>query len=188
MNNFDFERRMRAQVLAILKRHAVDVVRFEIANEKQDTKEATDFIVTATVGTIAARVRRPNVPFRDLTIRSRSMFGGTTEIDKLKAGYGDMYFYGWSSIDGLIPEYMILDIHKLRSMGLLERQWGSIPNWDSTEFIAIDFDTLYAAGSGCVIVHTVEGKPGKHYRPQAQKLFEIADQLSNFVAPLRTVS
>ena len=122
MDSFAFEKQMQGKVVEILRRHAADVVQFNIATNEQDTKQATDFVVETTIGRIAVRVRRyssTGEKYRDLTIRIRATYGGKTEIDKLRDGWGDLYLYCWQDAAGNLTEYMLVDIHKMRAAGLL---------------------------------------------------------------------
>lgn len=62
-----------------------------------DTRHATDLITFthASVGSIAARVRRNNsYPTFQFTIRDKSRFGGVTEYQKFLNGHANWMFYG----------------------------------------------------------------------------------------------
>lgn len=168
MNNFEFEKSMAGQMVEILRRNAFHVLRIETATEEQDMKQATDFTFRAKVGTVAARVRRhqsTGKKYRDLTIRSETLFGGRTEIDKLREGFGDYYLYAWQNETVQIGEYMIVDLNKVRESGLLYTPYlqGPIPNTDgATAFVWIPLQTLL--DNGCVVCHTVDGFNGKTHR------------------------
>lgn len=161
-NSFDYEKSLRNRVTEILRRHVAEIVEFKEADEEQDTKQATDFVVVAKAKSIAVRVRRPTSTsnasrgkvYRDLTIRTRSAGKGETEIDKLRKGWGDMYLYCWENQSGQLQEYMIVDIHKLRAAGLLDpKEIREIPNGDGTYFYPINLERLRKAG--CIILDTV---------------------------------
>lgn len=190
MNNFEFEKQTRKQVLEILRRHAADVVQFEIATDEQDTRQATDFVVKTTIGSIAVRVRQyksTGTKFRDLTIRTRAMYGGKTEIDKLREGWGDLYLYCWQGADDNIAEYMLIDLHRMRESGMLAESYferlSEISNGDGTWFTPITFDSLYEAG--CIKTHTVNGKPGQLHRVNQMKVLSAIDILNEQLLPLR---
>jgi hypothetical protein len=186
VNNFDFEKQTRSQVIEILRRHAADVVQFEIATDEQDTKQATDFVVKTTIGRIAVRVRR-NIKYRDLTIRTRAMYGGRTEIDKLRDGWGDMFLYCWQDSNNDLSEYMLVDIHKMRQVGMLEESYmmhlPEISNNDGTWFCPFPFDSLY--GAGCIKVHTVKDKPGQLHRASLPTVLRAVEMLNEQLLPLR---
>lgn len=180
-NNFAFERGKMPQVIDIVQRHAMKIVRVEYASSEQDTKQATDLAITIKGGAVGVRVRRhastsSGRVFRDFTIRCESFYGFATEIDKLRAGWGDFYLYAWESADGLLPEYMFLDLHKVRATGLLDPcQWwfkSLIPNYgDPTKFCAIPLQRLLE--EQCVMVHTIESMPGKVSTPRKPLLDRI---------------
>lgn len=161
--SFEFERRKVPEVQAILKRHAMSFVKFEIADSEQDTQQATDLVIKVSGGAVGVRVRTFSSTgnrYRDLTIRTRSRYGQRTEIDKLRDGWGDFYFYGWDNAQGHIDEYMLLDLAILRSAGLLNPPWDEKSNGDGTKFLSIKAEKLHQ--HGCVLVHTIDGLPDKH--------------------------
>lgn len=126
----------------LVKKHASIFIETDIADEYKDTNESTDMIMFISKPDIALRVRSPKYSYRDITIRSRSKYGGKTEIDKLREGYGDWYFYGWGDGRGKILEYVIADIDKIRRSGLLENKIETLNN-DGTAFITIDIADLF---------------------------------------------
>jgi len=117
-------------------------VDFEEASFKADTKEATDVIAIANGRyRIPMRFRRSHKAYRDLTIRSSRPTGIRTELQKIKGGFGDYYFYGWTEGDTVI-EWMLVDLDKLRASGLLEKSRKEIRSPDGTYFIAINRNEL----------------------------------------------
>jgi hypothetical protein len=99
---------------------------------------------------VASRVRRPCQGYRDLTVRSRRESGHRTELDKLRDGHCDWYFYGWAE-DGLIDEWMIVDMNKVRAEGLLDKERYEISNKDGTYFVAVSARELFDCG--CIAAH-----------------------------------
>jgi len=169
MNNSEFERNKKfernkmPEVKMILQRHAGTIIRFEAASSEQDTQQATDLVVYVKTGAIGVRVRQfksTGKKYRDWTIRCKSCSGYATEIDKLRAGWGDFYFYGWDNKNGHIDEYMLLDLAKVRDAGLLYVERKVIPNGDGTSFISIDALELYE--KGCLLIHTLPEVPGQY--------------------------
>lgn len=176
--NLAFEKEVMPQVKELLRKHASHIIRVETATEEQDTKQATDLVLRVDSGMIGVRVRRLETmkddTWRDLTIRTRSSGGGRTEVDKLTEGWGDWYFYGWTR-GKRIAEYMLLDIHKIRSSGLLAAldQKRAIPNGDDTFFKTIGLQDLIK--NGCVVVHTVDGYQGKlHFADKVIVMNQLA--------------
>jgi len=124
-------------------------VDFEEAGFEADVKEATDVMAVANgMYRIAMRFRRPYKTYRDLTIRSSRPTGAKTELQKIKEGFGDYYFYGWTEGDTII-EWIFVDLYKLRASGLLDKPRREIPSPDGTHFIAIGHNELEE--HGCII-------------------------------------
>ncbi|HYT43386.1 MAG TPA: hypothetical protein VEP90_13695, partial [Methylomirabilota bacterium] len=120
------------QIMSTLKPLTPHCVELSIAPVEEDNKHATDYVVTMGRGSIAVRLRRPFYDQRDLTIRSRRDNGIKTiktELAKIKEGYAFRYFYGWTD-KNIIPEWMLVDLDKLRQSGLLEKRWHEYPNKD----------------------------------------------------------
>lgn len=143
----------------ILERNSLHFLNFEVSDEYKDTQEATDMVIKVKGGDVALRVREPNVHFRDLTIRSRSRYGGKTEIDKLREGFGKWYLYGWGDGVGNVNEYILVDLDKVRSFKILDRQRKEIPNYDGTKFINISISELIM--TGCLIASKLNGHTEK---------------------------
>jgi len=180
MNNFAYEKEKLPELTAILRRHAMSVVRFDVADSEQDTKQATDLTITLTGGAVGVRVRRyasTSNQYRDWTIRCRSQWGYATEIDKLRAGWGDFYLYAWEDADKRLTEYMLLDLAQVRSQGLLEphNRYMAHPihnkgQHDNTAFYAIPAAELIA--HSCVVVHTIASLPGRIVVPSRAYLVQ----------------
>lgn len=114
----------------------------EIAPSDQDNKEATDFVIGFQGSSIAARIRRPNCKFRDLTIRSHRDNGVETELAKIRKGYASRYFYAWTDEMFTITEWILVDLDKARDAGLFDMGWAETPNRDGTWFISIPIKAL----------------------------------------------
>jgi hypothetical protein len=138
------------EIRRILALNAAYFFDLRIASYQQDVKQATDMLVSISRSkAVAIRLRRASYHQRDLTIRASRISGATTELAKIKAGHGDFYLYGWTQ-DFAIPEWMLIDLHKLRASRLLNEGWSIITNKDSaTGFIAIPYTTLSLCG--CVL-------------------------------------
>lgn len=142
------------EVRRILSQNALHLVGLSVATFHQDVKEATDMLVTVGGSKgIAVRLRRAMYGYRDLTIRAFRSSGTQTELEKIKAGRGDFYLYGWT--DGMrIPEWMLVDLQRLRQSRLLDRQWRTIENTERmTGFIAIPYTALLSAG--CLVNYCI---------------------------------
>ncbi len=122
-------------------------IRVMPASEMQDMKMACDvtFTIRSLSQTLGCRMRRSNVIPTDLTLRAWRSSGVTTELEKIKSGCGDFYFYGWALHDQRqqIRTWMIIDLAKLRHSGLLD-DLEAIPNKDhTTSFVALRFHELH---------------------------------------------
>lgn len=135
------------EVRRILMQNAALLFDVEIASTYQDVKEATDLLLT--VGGqkhIAVRLRRAEYGYRDLTIRASRSSGSRTELSKIRAGYGDLYLYGWTT-GWAISEWMLVDLALVRDSGLLNLNWRMTMNRDqATGFISIPYTTLHEYG------------------------------------------
>lgn len=111
-----------------------------LSSDLEDSKFSYDMVYNGKVE-ISVRLRNNYyLKYRDFTIRCKSRNNGITEIDKLKSGMGNVYFYGWlNDISTEIQEYVIVDINKIR--GLLD-QGTYRTNTDNTAFMAYDISFL----------------------------------------------
>lgn len=149
------------EVRRVLMLNARFFVDFQVADYERDVKYATDITVNVDSEiAIAVRLRRPLYNFRDLTIRAERTSGAQTELEKLRAGYGDFYLYGW--VQGqYIHEWMLVDLHRLRSTLLFYKDWPIRRNTDhQTAFIAIPYHDLRQAG--CVLAAEIQTRPNSN--------------------------
>lgn len=155
--NREIELLYRPEVKRIIRQNLSSfLVVLEVAPIEIDMKEVGDFVVNSNHGHIASRIRRPDVTWRDLTIRTRSRNGGITELEKIRQGLGKWYFYGWA--DGKMPygngklkDWMFIDLDIFRTSGLAFCDDRSeIPNKDEkTAFYAYsDNELIY---SDCLV-------------------------------------
>lgn len=138
------------EVQRILLQNAVYLFNVSIASWYQDVKQATD--MTVTLGgkpkAVGVRLRRADYSYRDLTIRANRVSGAKTELEKILAGMGDAYLYGWTN-GSHISEWMLIDLNRLRSSGLLQYTKPQFNRDRQTSFIAIPYPTLRQYG--CVL-------------------------------------
>jgi hypothetical protein len=134
--------------------HFMDI---DQASVERDMKCATDLVLKVKSGDIAVRLRRPGCKYRQLTIRSSRTNGMKTELAKVKEGFAFRYFYGWLNENNIIDEWILVDLDKVRSAGLLDSR-DETPNRDGrTSFISIGLEELESAG--CLIVNNVKPVP-----------------------------
>lgn len=140
---FDWQQKYYDFVIKILRALSPLMIDFAVASDYQDMKQSTDFVLQMNNRTnIAVRLRKYPCNFRDLTIRSRSYYGGATELTKLKSGFADWYFYGWANQQGDISEFMLLDIDAIRNANLLDGNQTIINKDNRTGFISISLPDL----------------------------------------------
>ena len=104
---------------------------------------------------VAVRLRRERIDrhFRDWTIRSSRQSGATTELAKLRAGHCAFYLYAWvdAGADNFDEEWILIDIERCRTTGLLDDQaLPSKANYDGeTSFVSVELCEL--ARRGCLV-------------------------------------
>lgn len=146
--NFQFQAGYYSQIQKIITDNVGCFVSVEVASPEADMKRATDFVVRVMGGDIAVRIRRADVPWRDLTVRSYNN-GNKTEIHKLREGFARFYLYGWTNTSNAISEWALMDLDKIRALNLLENRTEK-PNKDGrTRFICIPLAELRA--KGCIV-------------------------------------
>lgn len=155
-----------SQVTRILTQLLPYLVEINTASIEMDTKCATDFTIKLKGGNVAVRLRRPKYDFRDLTIRALRDSGSKTELAKIKEGHGFRYFYGWIDKNNRIAEWILVDLDKVREMGLLDKKRPLIDNYDGTYFIAISIAELEE--SDCLILSQLNNqiKKSRQVNPQ----------------------
>jgi hypothetical protein len=111
-----------AEIEEILLRHVGVMISVRKASDREDCKQATDVVIEVTGGEVALRIRDTKRTFRDWTIRTRRVSGVPTEMHKLKAGFARWYLVAWCRLsDGKIGDYVLIDLDKVRSKGLLDK-------------------------------------------------------------------
>lgn len=129
----------------ILNKNSYLFTKFIEATPKQDMEEGFDSIFMFPDVKIPIRIRKNCfLKYRDVTIRSKSGYGNPTEIDKIRAGCGDYYFYGWENEKRTnIFCYTIFDLKKFVNTGVIDFPTDSdIPNGDGTFFNSYSLESL----------------------------------------------
>lgn len=119
-------------------------VELNISDETQDGKFSFDLIFNFNF-TVSVRIRKYKyIKYPDLTIRSRSQNGYTTEIDKIKMGLAQIYFYAYMSRDEKqLIKVRMADVDAIRRLIQKNKFNGPMPNFDGTEFISFNFIDIY---------------------------------------------
>lgn len=146
--NFDWQKKFYPQVFGILKRNALHIVKVEVSNEEQDTKQATDFVVSVKGGRVAVRIRSDVAKqYRDFTIRAQMRSGYETELQKIKKGFADFYLYIWTEQDSIV-DWILVDLKTMRESGLLDGERRLRWNKDGgSAFIAFAISELQRVGA-----------------------------------------
>lgn len=149
---------MRA-IVDILRQNATKLLSINPASSERDLKKATDLVIRVNGGDIAVRIRRPayRKRYRDLTLRAWRRSGVSTELEKIKHGFGDWYLYGWSDGRKGLDDWFLVDLHKLRSSGLLDNPRVIYNKDGSTGFIALSANVLRQ--NGCLVSEKPEKMP-----------------------------
>ena len=115
------------------------------ADDESDRLRATDYVVIASTGDIACRIRRSTYSYRDWTIRSKRPSGMRTELAKLREGWCRWYLYAWAEDDTTFRDWVIIDLDAVRESRILDTPRQEIWNHDdSSAFIAISVNELSA--------------------------------------------
>lgn len=118
-------------------------IRVVAADEEADQKRATDYIVQATTGDIACRIRRTRYDFRDWTIRSCRPSGVVTELAKPQDGWCRWYLYAWTKDATTFGDWILIDLDAVRGSRILDSPRRETWNHDgSSAFITISLAEL----------------------------------------------
>lgn len=138
------EVKYRSQIKRIINKNIHHLGVLNQSTYEEDTKQAFDFIYEFKNSKIPVRIRDNTfLRYRDLTIRSKAMYNGRTEYDKLLDGFGDVYLYAWENINKTsFTAYMLVDLHIFRSSGLINKIGKPIANNDGTQFYNFSIQDL----------------------------------------------
>ena len=150
----DDHRRFSRHYEEILHRHSRLIFSLSQSTSEQDMTEGFDYAITFDKVQIAVRNRAYKyfADYGDFTIRAQSKMKNKTEIHKIKEGCGDVYLYAWKNQhDTNLYCYLLIDLNKLRSSGVLYKNRRLIPNIDGTKFISITLHELHKAD--CILAY-----------------------------------
>lgn len=147
----DLNAKHSKQAERLMNEHSRLFMEFRPATKQEDCEMGFDMVYKPRDIEIAMRIRKHQyIKFSDFTIRACTRFGGKTEIDKIREGCGDYYFYAWETPSGKsIQQYMIIDLAKVRDANLLPvigaREIRI--NGDGTGFVSISIEELRKANA-----------------------------------------
>lgn len=129
----------------------------------QDTKQATDLVIEVKGGQIGTRIRRYYTEnYRDWTIRTGVYSKRDTEIDKLRRGWCDWYFYAWLNEENTeISSYILVDLNEVRKFDFLKEEYWKYKGWKQVlnknpenTFIPIPVKPL--DNKGCIVRYKLD--------------------------------
>jgi len=120
------------EIIDILNKECLmHIIKIEPSNLYQDLKESTDLVIDVKGGKIATRIRRYSEKhYRDFTIRTGVYSKVDTEIDKLRKGWCDWYFYAWlDRQNNKISSYILVDLKEVRYIGFFDKSYWITKQW-----------------------------------------------------------
>jgi len=118
-----------------------DLININQSTSYEDSNLSFDMILSIDLQ-ISVRLRKYKYRiYNDITIRSQSMKHGLTEIDKLKNGCGNIYFYGYMDTTEMkIIKWLLFKIDPIRN--LLDNCGNEYTNIDGTKLKTYSFGFL----------------------------------------------
>lgn len=112
------------------------------STEYEDSKLSFDLVYNLNF-TVSIRIRKNKyINFNDLTIRYKSKNGGKTEIDKIKEGLAQVYFYAYmNQEESELIKVRIVNVDAIRDL-INENNFSIYKNFDGTELAAFKFSDI----------------------------------------------
>ncbi|MDP8208220.1 MAG: hypothetical protein P9L92_16255 [Candidatus Electryonea clarkiae] len=160
MNSYEKSKKWSDQFIPLIKQ-IIGPMLLHVSSFEVDTTQAADLVLIKPKDMgrdfgIACRIRRPNYIkyWPQFTIRSRSKYGGKTEIHKLIEGWGDWLFYGYSGNSNnniFLDHWLLIDLSVWRDFVKAGKIFTpDIYNYDGTAFRAYDVND-FPENSGILI-------------------------------------
>jgi len=117
-------------------------MQFRESTDFEDCKLSFDLVFSLGF-TISIRIRKYDyIKYNDLTIRSKSRSNGYTEIDKIKDGLAQIYFYAYMNLQETeLIKIRIVNVDAIRKL-IKDGIFVERKNNDNTEFVAIKFSAI----------------------------------------------
>jgi len=121
-------------------------VNFKPSTDLEDTTLSFDMVYNLSF-TVSVRIRKHEyIKFKDLTIRSRSKYGQRCEIDKIKEGMSQVYFYAYMNKEETeLIKIRIANVDAKRRL-IDSGYYQKKKNTDGTEFYTFSFYDIYNEG------------------------------------------
>jgi hypothetical protein len=116
---------------------------FRPATEYEDGNLSFDLVFNLNF-TVSVRIRKFNyIKYLDLTIRSKTKNNGYTEIDKIKDGLSQIYFYAYMDLQETeLIKIRIINVDAIRKL-IKDNKFEKRKNNDTTEFLTFKFKDIH---------------------------------------------
>lgn len=116
---------------------------FRPATEFEDGNLSFDLVFNLNF-TVSVRIRKYEyIKYTDLTIRSKTKNNGYTEIDKIKDGLAQVYFYAYMNLDhSELIKIRIVNVDSIRKL-IENKKFELRTNKDTTEFLTFKFSDIH---------------------------------------------
>ena len=117
-------------------------VQFRQSDDEEDGKLSFDLVFNMNF-TISIRIRKHKyLKYHDMTIRYKSLKGCRTEIDKIKDGLAQIYFYAYMSEDeNSLCKVRICNVESIRKL-IEQENYEVRENKDGTMLAAFKFQDI----------------------------------------------
>ena len=146
MNNHRFlENKFHNEIILHISKALPNLQRyyqFKESTDYEDSNLSFDLVFNMDF-TISIRIRKNKyIRFNDLTIRSKSLNNGKTEIDKIMEGKAQVYFYAYMNEEqNELVKIRIADVDSIRKL-TKENKYIKGDNYDGTKFYAYKFNDI----------------------------------------------
>lgn len=115
----------------------------ELSTDEEDNKYSFDIIFDIKF-TVSVRIRKfKYIKYNDLTIRSKSKKNGYCELDKIKDGMGQVYFYAYmNEQETELIKIRICNVETIRKLLVKHIYTGPQSNLDGTQFLSFRFSDI----------------------------------------------
>lgn len=147
MNNYrnlenKFSNEIQKHINNALPNLANKFCRYRPSTEFEDGKMSFDLVFNLNF-TISIRIRKNKyLKYLDLTIRSKSLKGYETELDKINKGMAQIYFYAYmDELQSKLIKIRIVNVDAIRIL-INKNKYEHKINEDGTEFFTFKFTDI----------------------------------------------
>lgn len=151
-----FAEKHKLEIIDIINKECLmEIIKIRPSDFREDTKESTDLVIEVKGGKIATRIRNyTKEHYRDLTIRTKVSINPETEIDKLRKGWCDWYFYVWLNDKEKVTSWILVDLKEIREIGMLDVAYWVLRGWKeehTKKEMFIPMDILHLYNTRCIV-------------------------------------